>query len=164
MQVNAILSATSIGGKKINTTISHLRQSQEDKASTLAQALNALTTNTYVGTQINEINIIPGQQGKAEAKFEYLSPATIASGSGITIKATYETDYAYTGDIPSYSTGSGTWNKMTIIGQSTGELTAKATYTGAYPLRISAAIPETNNYDSLYIIKQVQNNGEVVNI
>lgn len=61
MQVNAILTATGTGtqaGKKITTTISHLRQSQESKAEQLAQALNQFTTNTYVSTQINEIGII----------------------------------------------------------------------------------------------------------
>lgn len=59
MQVNAIISATTRAGKKINTTISYLRQSQKSQAPTLAQALNALTTNTYQGTQVNEINVDP---------------------------------------------------------------------------------------------------------
>lgn len=56
MQVNAVINSTA-GTKKINTTISHLRQSQESKAEQLAIALNALTTNTYKGVQINEINV-----------------------------------------------------------------------------------------------------------
>lgn len=57
MRVNAILSSTDGSGKKINTTITDLRQSQKSKAATLTQALNALTTNTYVSTQVNEINV-----------------------------------------------------------------------------------------------------------
>ncbi len=56
MQVNAVINSTA-GTKKINTTISYLRQSQESKAEQLAIALNALTTNTYKGVQINEINV-----------------------------------------------------------------------------------------------------------
>lgn len=58
MQVNAIITATTTANKDIKTTISYLRESQEDKAKQLAIALNALTTNTYKSTQVNEINII----------------------------------------------------------------------------------------------------------
>ena len=57
MQVNAILSSTDGNGKKQTTTITHLRPSQKGKAVELATALNALTTNTYTGTQVNEINV-----------------------------------------------------------------------------------------------------------
>ncbi len=57
MQVNAIINATATNGKKIATTITYLRQSQKSKASELATALNMLTTNTYQGTQVNEINV-----------------------------------------------------------------------------------------------------------
>lgn len=57
MQVNAIINSTSTAGKKISTTISHLRESQESKATQLGQMLNALTTNTLNSVQINEINI-----------------------------------------------------------------------------------------------------------
>lgn len=57
MQVNAIINSTSQGGKKITTTITYLRQSQKSKATQLATTLNALTTNTYTGTQVNELNI-----------------------------------------------------------------------------------------------------------
>ncbi len=58
MQVNLIISATSPANKKINTTISYLRQSQEGKAAQLGNALNALTKNTLTGVQVNEINVI----------------------------------------------------------------------------------------------------------
>lgn len=57
MQVNAILSSTDQSGKKQTTTITYLRESQKSKAATLTQALNALTTNTYVSTQVNEMNV-----------------------------------------------------------------------------------------------------------
>lgn len=57
MQVNAILSSTDQSGKKQTTTITYLRASQKALAPTLTQALNALTTNTYTGTQVNEINV-----------------------------------------------------------------------------------------------------------
>lgn len=62
MQVNAILSAIATAppntGKKISTTISHLRQSQKDKAMQLGAALNALTTNTFENVQVNELDVI----------------------------------------------------------------------------------------------------------
>ena len=57
MQVNAILSSTDTSGKKQTTTITYLRASQKAKAVELATALNALTTNTYTSTQVNEINV-----------------------------------------------------------------------------------------------------------
>ena len=57
MQVNAILTSEDQTGKKQTTTITYLRQSQKSKAATLTQALNALTTNTYKSTQVNEINV-----------------------------------------------------------------------------------------------------------
>lgn len=56
MQVNAIISATN-NNKKINTTITYLRQSQKAQAPTLAQAFNALTANIYEGVKVNEINV-----------------------------------------------------------------------------------------------------------
>lgn len=57
MQVNAIIGSTDPSGKKINTTISYLRESQKSKARNLAVALNALTTNTFENVQVNEINV-----------------------------------------------------------------------------------------------------------
>lgn len=57
MQVNAILTSTDGSGKKQTTTITYLRESQKSKATTLTQALNALTTNIYVDTKVNEINV-----------------------------------------------------------------------------------------------------------
>lgn len=58
MQVNAIIKATATNNKAINTTVSYLRQSQEDKAAALGAALNALTTNTLDSVQVNEINVM----------------------------------------------------------------------------------------------------------
>lgn len=62
MQVNAVISSTVTEpgtqyGKKINTTISYLRQSQESKARALGIALNALTTNHFEDVKVNEIGI-----------------------------------------------------------------------------------------------------------
>lgn len=61
MQVNAIISATATNGKKINTTVTYLRQSQKSQATALGTALNALTTNTLEGVQVNEMNVDPTQ-------------------------------------------------------------------------------------------------------
>lgn len=63
MQVNAVISAIVTAppntGKKINTTVTYLRESQESKAMQLGTALNALTTNTLDSVKVNEINIDP---------------------------------------------------------------------------------------------------------
>jgi len=87
MQVNAILTSTDTGGKKQTTTITYLRESQKSKAATLAIALNALTTNTYVGTQVNELNVITTE--KTEPTL------TISAWSGTT---TSTATITYTGD------------------------------------------------------------------
>lgn len=70
MQTNVILNATNIAGKKISTTITYLRDSQKDKAVSLAQALNALTTNTYTSTQVNEINILKSDPTLTVSQFQ----------------------------------------------------------------------------------------------
>lgn len=57
MQANLVLESTDTGGKKQTTTITYLRPSQKSHATELATALNALTTNTYVGAKVNEINV-----------------------------------------------------------------------------------------------------------
>lgn len=89
MQVNAIISSTATNGKKINTTVSYLRQSQKSQAAALAQALNALTTNSYQSVQVNEINVdITG--GKPEPTL------TISSWSGTS--GGYYADVNYSGD------------------------------------------------------------------
>lgn len=97
MQVNAVLSSTGTGeqrGKKINTTITHLRESQESKATLLAQQLNALTTNSYENTQINEMNVDPSSGTKDEPTFT-LGNITYSSGAGY---FTGEIEFNYTGD------------------------------------------------------------------
>lgn len=89
MQVNAILTATNTAGKDIKTTITYLRQSQENKAEQLAQALNALTTNVYKSTQINEINIDPSTDKKG---------AVITIGDWVTGSSNYRiADVYYNG-------------------------------------------------------------------
>ena len=62
MQVNAIINSTSTAGKKISTTITYVRESQESKATQLGQMLNALTTNTLNSIQINELNVTTSKQ------------------------------------------------------------------------------------------------------
>lgn len=61
MQVNAVISAIVTvppnTGKKINTTITYLRQSQKSQAPALGVALNALTTNTLDRVLVNEMNV-----------------------------------------------------------------------------------------------------------
>lgn len=64
MQVNLIISATSPAQKKINTTISYLRQSQKSKAQSLAVALNQLTKNVFQSATVNEMNVDPTQSQK----------------------------------------------------------------------------------------------------
>lgn len=64
MQVNLIIAATSPANKKINTTISYLRQSQKSKARSLAVALNQLTKNVFQSATVNEMNVDPTQTQK----------------------------------------------------------------------------------------------------
>lgn len=59
MQVNLIISATSPAQKKINTTISYLRQNQKSRAHDLAVALNQLTKNVFQSATVNEMNVDP---------------------------------------------------------------------------------------------------------
>lgn len=87
MQVNAILTSTDQTGKKQTTTITYLRASQKSKAATLTQALNALTTNNYVGTQVNEINV--DIAGKTEPT---LTLSTWSGTSTSTATITYDGD------------------------------------------------------------------------
>lgn len=88
MQVNAILQSTDQSGKKINTTISYLRASQKSQAATLTQALNALTTNDYVDTQVNELNV--DTAGKTEPT---LTISQWQEGTGVMFaQVTYDGD------------------------------------------------------------------------
>lgn len=95
MQTNAILTATSIAGKKISTTITYLRPEQKSHASELAIALNALTTNTYVSTQINEMNVEPTSGNKP------IPTVTVATNLRVQSNM-YMLDITYT-DIPTTS-------------------------------------------------------------
>ncbi len=89
MQANLVLESTDTGGKKQTTTITHIRPSEKSHATELAIALNALTTNTYVGSKVNEINVdITGKQTPTltVGELQYYS-------SGY-----YVAEYTYTGD------------------------------------------------------------------
>ena len=49
MQVDIIITATNTSDKKVKTTISYVRpEAQNTALNQMAQALNALTTNTFV--------------------------------------------------------------------------------------------------------------------
>lgn len=74
MQANLVLESTDTGGKKQTTTITHIRPSEKSHATELAIALNALTTNTYVGSKVNEINV--DITGKTEPTLEITSWST----------------------------------------------------------------------------------------
>ncbi len=110
MQVNAILNATSQGGKKINTTISYLRQSQKSKAEQLATALNALTRNTYNSVQINEINVDPTSSQNLPQEISVTWTGSAQSG------ITYTVHRLGTGTIAVYYNGT-----AVTVDQQTGE-------------------------------------------
>ncbi len=110
MQVNAILSSTATNGKKIKTTITYLRQSQKSQAQTLAQALNALTTNTYQGTQVNEINVDITESQNLPQVISVTYTGTAATG------ITYTVHRLGTGTIAVYYNGT-----SITVDQSTGE-------------------------------------------
>ena len=88
MQVNLVIdSKTYAGGKKQTTTITHLRPSQKSHAMELATALNALTSNEFIGASVNEINV--DIAGKTEPTL------TISAWSGTT---TSMATITYSGD------------------------------------------------------------------
>lgn len=57
MQANLVIESKDTSGKKLTTTVTHIRASEKGKATDLATALNALTTNNYVGAKVNELNV-----------------------------------------------------------------------------------------------------------
>lgn len=121
MRVNAILSSTDGSGKKINTTITDLRQSQKSKAATLTQALNALTTNTYVSTQVNEINV--DITGKTEPT---LSISGWSTGQGYAYtQVTYNGDGQLYVSCPTAAAYIDQTNRLTVNGRGvSGEIYA----------------------------------------
>lgn len=90
MQANLVIDSKAYGGgKKQTTTITHLRPSQKSHATELATALNALTTNEFVGASVNEINV--DISGKPEPTI------TLGNWELVTSKGYYAT-ITYTGD------------------------------------------------------------------
>lgn len=87
MQVNAIISATATNGKKINTTVTYLRQSQKNQATALGTALNALTTNTLESVQVNEMNVTTSK-----------TEPTLSIGTWSGTSGGYYTTVTYNGD------------------------------------------------------------------
>lgn len=161
MQTNAILTATSTAGKKINTTITYLRPEQKSHASELAIALNALTTNTYVSTQINEMNVDPSESGNKP-----IPTITLASNLRL-----YDNRYlidVMTSDIPaSYLKLTGSYSQSSEIKskyESPTEieeyknpnavasflLMTKSNYDSSSNFQFYIIAPETTNYASLY--------------
>lgn len=165
MQTNAILTATSTAGKKINTTITYLRPEQKSHASELAIALNALTTNTYVSTQVNEMNIDPSASGNKPSP-----TVTLASNLRLTDNR-YFVD-VLTSDIPTtYLKLTGSYKQSSnVIGifkepidSSTQEtyplpegviaafiIATKTNYDGYSDIQMYLTAPETTNYAALY--------------
>lgn len=164
MQTNAILTAKSTAGKKINTTITYLRPEQKSHASKLAIALNALTTNTYVSTQINEMNINPSESGNKP-----IPTVTIANKLRVQSNI-YILDITYT-DIPTsairlvgtYKNGSNLEEIYTAEQASSSTyplpdgviaqflLLTTSTYNNATNKNFAFVAPETANYAPLYL-------------
>lgn len=92
MQVNAIITSTAPNGKKLNTTISYLRPSQKSKAVLLGQTLSQLTNNTYLSTQVNEIDVLSSSKDTPT-----LTIGTWSQGSGA-IGTYYYAQVTYSGD------------------------------------------------------------------
>lgn len=92
MQTNAILTATSTAGKKISTTITYLRPEQKSHASELAIALNNLTTNTYVSTQVNEMNVDISETQKLTASISLGEWSSTSSSGFRTAEIIYNGD------------------------------------------------------------------------
>lgn len=160
MQTNAILTATSTAGKKINTTITYLRPEQKSHASELAIALNALTTNTYVSTQINEMNIDP-TSGKQDP--------SVTTATNLRLEESIYFLDIIASDIPVeniYLTGKyteGSANRavfqtstMTPIQPPAGVLATylvatQSAYNSGANKQFALISPETANYNALYL-------------
>lgn len=137
MQVNAILSSTDTSGKKQTTTITYLRASQKAKAVDLATALNALTTNTYTGTQVNEINV---NISKTEPTI------TLGSWELVTSKGYYAT-ITYNGDGNLYVECS---NPAYIAYDEVEQVNKLTVITSGFSSQFTGKIysTETNNYSA----------------
>jgi len=129
VQVNAILKATATNGKTINTTISYLRQSQKSRASELAIALNQLTTNTYQGVQVNEMNVTTSK-----------TEPTLTIGQWSGTSGGYYTTVTYTGDgklyldcnAPAYISTVGDYYRLDVQTNGSFSGTIYATETDTY--------------------------------
>lgn len=160
MQTNAILTATSTAGKKISTTITYLRPEQKSHASELAIALNALTTNTYVSTQINEMNIDP-TSGKQDP--------SVTTAANLRLEQTIYFLDIIASDIPvenicltgNYLDGSANHpvfqtSTMTPIQPPAGVLATylvatQSAYNSAANKQFALVASETANYNALYL-------------
>ncbi len=105
MQVNLIISATSPAQKKINTTISYLRQSQKSKAQSLAVALNQLTRNVFQSATVNEMNVDPTESQNLPQEISVTYQYVESAGTYI-----YTIHRLGTGTISAYQGGT----KMTV--------------------------------------------------
>lgn len=157
MQVNAIISATA-NGKKISTTISHLRQSQESKATQLGTALNALTTNTYQGTTVNEIGVTDFTPEKQTPTIEVASKLRLDNNGYyiditasnipigyIKLTGSYLYNQTKFGLLQSFSSSS---LPSGVI--ATCYVMPKTTYDGSSSIEFYVIAPETTNYGAYY--------------
>lgn len=141
MQVNAIIKATATNGKAINTTVSYLRQSQEDKAATFGAALNALTTNTLDSVQVNEINVTP-EAGKQEPTLTVTKEKR--AGATFDMTVTYNGVAQGIDGIAMYKVNKGSI-LINVLG-SVVNLTAETGLTDFNDAIFTVYVPETENY------------------
>lgn len=163
MQTNAILTATSTAGKKISTTITCLRPSEKSHAVALAQALNALTTNSYVSTQVNEMNVDPSESGNKPTPtvtvanhLRVISPNTSYYVLDITASNIPVESIILVGKYIANSTYYDVYSTAETEGNPEGVLARymvadKSKYDAATSKNFKIVAPETANYAPLYL-------------
>lgn len=147
MQVNAIIKATASNGKAINTTVSYLRQSQEDKAASLGAALNALTTNLLDSVQVNEIGVTDFTPPPSKL---YPNPHLTATPvQGETNKYNISLYSESTATPTVYGKyGDNTISMLTLVAQGNNYWGISSSITITKNSDLTAVIPENNDYYS----------------
>lgn len=135
-QVNLIIEQKATNNKKINTTITNLRESQTSHAEDLAEALVNLTTNTYEGATIEKISNVTESPESPNLPQEISVTYQATSGTYI-----YTVHRLGTGTISVYSGGS-----AITVDQSTGTFS----YNGAGPFTI--LVDSDNTYAQGFLI------------
>lgn len=149
MQVNAIIKATASNGKAINTTISYLRQSQEDKAASLGAALNALTTNTLDSVQVNEIGVTDFTPPPSKLYPNPHLTATPVQGSTNTYNISLYSESTATPTLyGTFSSSGSTISTITLTAQGNNYWGIPSTLEIKKNSDLIAVIPENDNYYS----------------